>query len=842
MRSRCSSASSSEHRQPGGSIWRGWRVKRCRVTSKPCAASHPERLLLDRAMTLAEGIPFLTEELVASGLTASGTVDSTVTDLMLARVGALSTDALTLVRAASLADGHARSTLLNEVTGLDGTRLDEAAHEAVGVSVLDVDDTIDGYRFHHALMREAVDHAILPGERRRWHRRWAEALESSDDARRHGSMVTAAAHHWARTDDHERAFSSALVAADWAADIGAEAERAALLTRLLDLWSSIDDAEQQAGRSRDEVFEEAMWAHDLSGSLTGALELVESELQRPDEGVDAGTRRMQRQLVHRWVLEELGRPEAQPLEATLATLLEQAARAPRTPMFVRLVVELVWATEDRERAEQLWPLLEEAIDVADAQGAALDRWNIAGCRASLLRNRGYQDEAADLYLEKLAWVRAEYPVSRVMAWETNAMFLLTAAGRFREAVEIGLVTIRRLGSPLLARRNWDFVRGTLAEAMIDLGRWEQAEAYLTQTRASQSEGIYLMSFRLLAGLIRARSGDTAEAAALLDATVTELSDPGMQSQAFIDIQVGVLAAELAVQQGDLEGARSRLRELWRHPANQGDSQLWRVLVLAARVETDLASAAGSGISAHGFDQIVAVADDIKGTCAFADVWTAQVTAERLRAEGSDSSVLWQEVADGWAGNGQVHDQAWALVRLAEAALRDGDAPIAQAGLEQAVALGEELGARPVIQAARDVARRGRLTLSALDTVATVDDPAAAVSVESADPARARRAAPRRHRAEQRADRHDPVHLSQDGERSCVAHLGQARRGEPDGGSRGGAPRAAPRDGARGQGLSRRSRQASVSATWLNVKRCSPATLSSGSASTPATPSGGTSPG
>ena len=97
----------------------------------------PERLLLDRAMTLAEGIPFLTEELVASGLTASGTVDSTVTDLMLARVGALSTDALTLVRAASLADGHARSTLLNEVTGLDGTRLDEAAHEAVGVSVLE---------------------------------------------------------------------------------------------------------------------------------------------------------------------------------------------------------------------------------------------------------------------------------------------------------------------------------------------------------------------------------------------------------------------------------------------------------------------------------------------------------------------------------------------------------------------------------------------------------------------------------------------------------------------------------------------------------------------------------
>ncbi len=44
----------------------------------------------------------------------------------------------------------------------------------------------------------------------------------------------------------------------------------------------------------------------------------------------------------------------------------------------------------------------------------------------------------------------------------------------------------------------------------------------------------------------------------------------------------------------------------------------------------------------------------------------------------------------------------------------------RAGLDQAVALGDELGARPVIQAARDVARRGRLTLDTVDAVATAD--------------------------------------------------------------------------------------------------------------------------
>src|SRR5207244_9492475 len=51
-----------------------------------------------------------------------------------------------------------------------------AAAEAVERSVLVVDPGLPGYRFRHALLREAVYDALLPGERCRLHRRVATTL------------------------------------------------------------------------------------------------------------------------------------------------------------------------------------------------------------------------------------------------------------------------------------------------------------------------------------------------------------------------------------------------------------------------------------------------------------------------------------------------------------------------------------------------------------------------------------------------------------------------------------------------------------------------------------------
>jgi hypothetical protein len=275
------------------------------------------------------------------------------------------------------------------------------------------------------------------------------------------------------------------------------------------------------------VFEEAIWAHDLAGSLSGALRLAEAELQRTDDDEDAPTRRLHRLFVRSWALDELGREESEPRPPSFDAAVEQAAQAPRTPMFVRLLARLVWASRVRSQADRLSPLLEEAAEVVRSQGTPTDRASVDDCRANLLMMRGNQDEAAETYLQRLSRARADSPVSLVVMWETNEMYRLSVAGRFRDAVELGLVTIRRLGSPLLARRSWNYVCGALAWSLIELGRWREADEFLTQTMASAIEGIHSVSLELQAGLIQAYVGDTDSAARALAGALTATSEPGV---------------------------------------------------------------------------------------------------------------------------------------------------------------------------------------------------------------------------------------------------------------------------------------------------------------------------
>lgn len=173
--------------------------------------SSPPKHLLDRVIQLSDGVPFLTEELVAGGITADGPVPAFVADLMVTRTSALSEPAQLVIQAAAIGGVQVRHQLLSRV--------------------LDVDAGGAGYRFHHALMRQAVDASTLPGERLRWHRRWAEVLDADVSTHHLSWARIAGAHHWAGADDQERAFETALEAAQWAHVAGAESERGALLTR-----------------------------------------------------------------------------------------------------------------------------------------------------------------------------------------------------------------------------------------------------------------------------------------------------------------------------------------------------------------------------------------------------------------------------------------------------------------------------------------------------------------------------------------------------------------------------------------------------------------------------------
>ena len=126
----------------------------------------PSRRLMDRLLVLANGNPFLTEELVSGGITADGPVPSSPQAAMVERVRRLSPDCSDLVSIASLAYGSISFDHLRGLLQLDEDRLDDALEEAVAEGVLEREPGSDSYRFHHALLKDAVAAAVPPARRR----------------------------------------------------------------------------------------------------------------------------------------------------------------------------------------------------------------------------------------------------------------------------------------------------------------------------------------------------------------------------------------------------------------------------------------------------------------------------------------------------------------------------------------------------------------------------------------------------------------------------------------------------------------------------------------------------
>jgi predicted ATPase len=115
----------------------------------------PRRELLDDVYVRAEGNPFFAEELLALG--GAGDLPTTVRDLLLARLEALTPATRQVLRAASVIGRRVPHRLLEVVSDVGGAGLEEALRPAVEHHVLvteEPDGLLDGgsYSFRHALL------------------------------------------------------------------------------------------------------------------------------------------------------------------------------------------------------------------------------------------------------------------------------------------------------------------------------------------------------------------------------------------------------------------------------------------------------------------------------------------------------------------------------------------------------------------------------------------------------------------------------------------------------------------------------------------------------------------
>ena len=187
----------------------------------------PTSSVVHRVHELSGGIPFLTQLLVENDVTDGGRVPPTLADVVTAGLDRLSTSGRVVVEAASVESQLIPHELLVAVVG--PAHAETGIPDAVTGQVLVTEPGGYGYRFRHALLRESIAGQLLPASLLRWHRSWAEQLESVAALRRDPFTRIAAAHHWVRAGDATRGFDAALAGAQEANKVLATLEEARML-------------------------------------------------------------------------------------------------------------------------------------------------------------------------------------------------------------------------------------------------------------------------------------------------------------------------------------------------------------------------------------------------------------------------------------------------------------------------------------------------------------------------------------------------------------------------------------------------------------------------------------
>ena len=208
----------------------------------------PEPAVTNAVYQRGSGNPLFTEALVSAGGTVSPGVPWSLRDQLLGVVKELPEQTQQVLRATAAGSVRVGHELLAVVTGLDDAALAAALRPAVAASVMVAHP--GGYAFRHDLIRETVREDLLPGERARAERAFAEALEAGSALGGDGMVQIHIALHWRGANEPERALRAAWAAAAAAEAQLAFAEQLQMLEQVLALWDQVPTAAEHTGTER----------------------------------------------------------------------------------------------------------------------------------------------------------------------------------------------------------------------------------------------------------------------------------------------------------------------------------------------------------------------------------------------------------------------------------------------------------------------------------------------------------------------------------------------------------------------------------------------------------------
>lgn len=702
-------------------------------------ASEPDPTQVDDIFERSDGNAFFVEELAVCATEGCGTgLTDSLRDLLLVRVESLPESAQRVARIVAEGGSTVEYRLLADVARFAEDDLIEALRAAVNANILLATPAGDGYRFRHSLVREAVSDDLLPGERSRLNRRYAEALEADPTLVPADERVMRLASYWYHSHNAAKALPAVLDASVEARRRHAYSEQLRLLERGMELWDTAPEDVRDRLRPIDytevyppcgcdpattplrylDLMAEAAVAGRLSGERERALKITKRALHLLEEEGDP--------LRAAWfwaqrsrLVQALARGDGW---QELATAQQLMRGLPPSEVHAEVLATVANWSMLHEPGPDALSAAERAVEYARMVGAREIELNARLTLGGLMVDAGSVEPGlAEMREVKKRALEEGVPYVAGRAY-VNLPSELDAVGRTREAVPIleeGLTHTRKFGQ--LDSEAW--VWANLSEALYSLGRWDEAaDAAAGALRVGLSAKPQGGGAVCLAHVALGR-GDLPEAARQLAAARAYLGthDPMPQHTLLLSrIEIGVAAGE-----GRLLDARAELTRVLVSGIPPGTQRYgWPLLLAAATAEAD---APALPAAAQGrVDVLERLREAAKKTTTDAPIWLAHeqwVRAELARAEGQDTADTWSDVVTAFECLDRPYDLARVRHRLAESLLvagGDDERDRAAELLRLAHAVADHLGARPLADSVTLLAQRARLALSRVPDRRTAD--------------------------------------------------------------------------------------------------------------------------
>jgi len=698
--------------------------------------AQPSPDFVDQIHRRSDGNPFFVEELLGAGTdTEGGRLPPTLREVLLARIVGLSESAQTVIGVSAVAGGRVSHALLRHVSGLSEADLLGGLREAVGSQILVTgparDEGAGDYEFRHALLQEAAYDDLLPGERQRLHRSFAEAL----DERGPGSGAIAAGHwgelayHWSAARDDSRAFQAAVRAGEAASRTFAFADARRHDERALESWDTVGDPEGLAGIDRVDLLDRAAVAAWLSGDPRRGVALrreVVAILRSEADPIRLGG-----------ALERLGRALWVNTETEAALEAYEAAVAvipsePATPELARVLSGYGQILMLLDRWTESRALCERAVAIAREVGARQVEGHALNTLGLDLSVMGLCAESAAASDEALVAAREVADADDVGRGHVNRGEARRACGDVRgafEAAREGITATEEFG---VARTYGGFVRANVVAYGFELGEWVEATRLADATFTDIPVGLPLRRYVLTRWIALLVAQGDRRAPSLIE----ELRDmvDGFPVETQFAGPYHIVTAESAIWQADPDRAfetvmhgiaGSRDREWPRDHV-----RLYRIGMRAAADRAEIARARRDAAAARiaveagdamwvDLDRYIArsYADRSGMIASEIDAEVATAGAERRRLTRDPAAESWSDAAARWRARENPYLVGYCRWHEAEARLTEGDRGGATGALAESHAIGSMLGAGPLVAAVESLAARSRIDLS-VDTSPT----------------------------------------------------------------------------------------------------------------------------